>query len=163
MDNWGRVLVPGEWVLCGLTEGDVMTEEQPPGLVRLDDTDLTLARVEDDVRGMTVVSSDGEEIGKVHGLYVDAAERRVRLLDVEHGGLLGLGAEHRLIPVDAVVEVTDERVVIGRTRPEIASAPGYHPDLKEIEPLDNLDELYGYYGMTPFWTPGYRYPRFPYR
>jgi len=113
-----------------------MSEKEPLGLVRLDDTDLTLAKIEDDVRGSMVVGSDGEEIGKVGGLYVDADERRVRLLDVEHGGLLGLGAEHRLIPVDAVAEVTADRVVIGRTRAEIAAAPGYNPDLKSIQAYD---------------------------
>jgi sporulation protein YlmC with PRC-barrel domain len=146
-----------------VAKGGRMRDKEPLGLVRLDDTDLTLAKIDDDVRGATVVGSDGDEIGKVGGLYVDVDERRVRLLDVEHGGLLGLGAAHRLIPVDAVVEVADDRVVIGRTRAEIAAAPGYDPDLKEIEPLDNLDELYGYYGMTPFWAPGYRYPGYPYR
>lgn len=140
-----------------------MTEEQPIGLVRLNDTDLTLARPEDDVRGATVVGSDGEEIGKIGGLVVDETERRVRLLDVESGGLLGLGAEHRLIPVDAVIAVTVDQVTIGRTRAEIAHAPGYDPDLKEHKPFDDLDELYGYYGGTPFWVPGYRYPGFPFR
>jgi sporulation protein YlmC with PRC-barrel domain len=133
------------------------------GLVRIDDTELTLARTEDDVRGATVTGSDGEEIGKVASLYVDEPDRRVRLLDVESGGLLGLGAQHRLIPVDAVVEVSNDRVVIGRTRAEIAAAPGYDPDLKELQPLDDLDDVYGYYGMTPFWVPGYRYPGFPFR
>ncbi|HET6743688.1 MAG TPA: PRC-barrel domain-containing protein [Kribbella sp.] len=140
-----------------------MTENEPLGLVRLDDTDLTVAKPEEDVRGLTVVGSDGEEIGKVHALFVDADERRVRLLDVESGGLLGLGAEHRLIPVDAVVQVSDERVTIGRSRAEIAKAPGYDPDLEELQPADDLNDLYGYYGMTPFWTPGYRYPGFPFR
>lgn len=140
-----------------------MSDKQPLGLVRLDDTVLTLAKAEDDVRGATVVGSDGEEIGKVGGLFVDEDERRVRLLDVESGGLLGLGAEHRLIPVDAVVAVAEDRVVVGQSRTEIANAPGYDPDLKELEPLENLDELYGYYGMTPFWVPGYRYPGFPFR
>lgn len=140
-----------------------MTEKEPLGLVRLDDTDLTLAKTEDDVRGRTVVDSAGEEIGKVRSLFVDADERQVRLLDVESGGLLGIGAEHRLIPVDAVVEVTDDQVTIGRTRSEIAKAPGYDPALTELQPVDDLNDVYGYYGMTPFWTPGYRYPGFPFR
>lgn len=137
-----------------------MTEKETLGLVRLDDTDLTVGNAEDDIRGATVVDSDGAEIGKVRSLFVDAEERRVRLLDVESGGLLGLGAEHRLIPVDAVAEVADGKVTIGRTRAEIARAPGYDPDLREIEPADELNDLYGYYGMTPFWMPGYRYPGF---
>ncbi|NIK58951.1 PRC-barrel domain-containing protein [Kribbella shirazensis] len=140
-----------------------MTEKEPLGLVRLDDSDLMLAKAEDDVRGATVVDSDGTEIGKVSSLFVDADERRVRLLDVAHGGLLGLGAEHRLIPVDAVVEVSEDRVTIGRTRTEIAHAPGYDPELTEFDPTENLEDLYGYYGMTPYWFPGYRYPRFPFR
>ncbi len=79
------------------------------------------------------------------------------------GGVLGLGKEHRLIPVDAVVEVSDDGVVIGRTRAEIAKAPGYDPDLKEAPEPEYFHDLYGYYGMTPFWTPGYRHPGFPFR
>ncbi|MDX2969582.1 PRC-barrel domain-containing protein [Kribbella solani] len=140
-----------------------MTEDVPIGLIRLDDTDLMLAKPEDDVRGTTVVGSDGEEIGKVSTLFIDADERRVRLLDVASGGLLGMGAEHRLIPVDAVVEVTAEQVTIGKTRSEIASAPGYDPDLEEFKPTDDLNSLYGYYGMTPYWAAGYRYPGYPFR
>ncbi|HEY3562280.1 MAG TPA: PRC-barrel domain-containing protein [Kribbella sp.] len=140
-----------------------MSEKEPLGLVRLSDTDLTVANSKDDVRGLTVVDSDGEEIGKVGALFVDADERRVRLLDVESGGLLGLGAEHRLIPVDAVVRVSEDQVTIGRTRAEIAKAPGYDPDLEELQPADDLNDLYGYYGMTPFWVPGYRYPGYPFR
>jgi sporulation protein YlmC with PRC-barrel domain len=140
-----------------------MDAMEPVGLVRLDDTDLVLAKVEDDVRGATVLGSDGEELGKVSSLIVDPDERRVRLLEVASGGLLGMGKEHRLIPVDAVVAVTEDTVTIGRTRAEIAHAPGYDPDLQQAQPLEYFDELYGYYGMSPFWTPGYRYPGFPYR
>ncbi|TWD72011.1 PRC-barrel domain protein [Kribbella amoyensis] len=140
-----------------------MNAVEPVGLVRLDDTDLVLARSEDDVRGVTVTDSGGEEIGKVSSLFVDAEERRVRLVEVASGGLLGLGKEHRLIPVDAIVDVTEEKVVVGRTRDEIAEAPGYDPDLKEAQPPQYYDELYGYYGMSPFWSAGYRSPNYPFR
>ncbi len=140
-----------------------MSELEPVGLVRLDDSDLVLAKAEDDIRGAGVVDSDGEELGKVESLFVDSDERQVRLLEVSSGGVLGFGKEHRLIPVDAVVEVSDDGVVIGRTRAEIAQAPGYDPDLKEAPEPQYFHDLYGYYGMTPFWTPGYRHPGFPFR
>ena len=140
-----------------------MSETEPVGLVRLGDTELVLAKAEEDIRGAGVVDSGGEELGKVESLFIDADERQVRLLEVSSGGLLGFGKEHRLIPVDAVVEVSDDRVVIGRTMAEIAKAPGYDPDLKEAPEPQYFDDLYGYYGTTPFWTPGYRHPGFPFR
>lgn len=140
-----------------------MSETEQIGLVRLDDSDLVLAKAEEDIRGSEVVDSGGEELGKVESLFVDTDERQVRLLEVSSGGVLGLGKEHRLIPVDAVVEVTDDRVTIGRTRAEIAKAPGYDPGLKEAPEPQYYDDLYGYYGMTPFWSPGYRHPGFPFR
>jgi sporulation protein YlmC with PRC-barrel domain len=137
-----------------------MSETMPVGLVRLGDSDLVLAKAEEDIRGAEVVDSAGEELGKVESLFVDVDERQVRLLEVSSGGILGLGKEHRLIPVDAVVKVEEDSVTIGRTRAEIAKAPGYDPDLKQAPPPEYFDDLYG---MTPFWSPGYRHPGFPYR
>jgi hypothetical protein len=51
-------------------------------LVRLDDTDLTLADPADDVRGKSVVDTNGDEVGEVDGLIIDQEERRVRLLQL---------------------------------------------------------------------------------
>ncbi|HEX2133266.1 MAG TPA: PRC-barrel domain-containing protein [Actinophytocola sp.] len=136
-----------------------MTNETAP-LVRLADSDLTLADPADDVRGKSVVDRDGEDIGTVDGLVIDPDERRVRLLEVGSGGFLGLGKQKVLVPVDAVTAV-DEVVGIDKDRAHVAGGPVYDPDLT-LE-RTTVADLYGYYGYTPFWGAGYMHPGFPFR
>lgn len=135
-----------------------MTTDPQATLVRLSDTDLTLASEADDVRGRSVVDRHGEDIGEVDELIIDPDERRVRFVQVAAGGFLGLGEEKRLVPIDAVASVNDV-VRIEKDRAHVAGAPGYDPDL--IQEPNYYEGVYGYYGYTPFWMPGYVYP--PYR
>jgi len=57
-------------------------------LVRLSDTELTIANPAEDIRGRAVVDRDGEDIGEVEDLLIDAQEKRVRMLEVASGGFL---------------------------------------------------------------------------
>ena len=129
--------------------------------VRLDETHFDLADPEIDVRGRRVLDRDGEEIGEVKGLLIDDDERKVRFLDVESGGFLGIGAETRLVPVDVVMNVSDDEVHVDESRERVHAAPAYDPDLVE-QPEDYWGSYYGHYGRTPYWTPGYAYPPYPY-
>ena len=137
--------------------------EHVPSLERLEDTDLTLSNIEDDVRGRKVVDRNGDDVGKVDGLFIDRDERRVRLLEVSSGGFLGIGETKQLVPVDAVISVSEDVVQVEQDREHIARGPGYDPDLARQEPPRYFADIYGYYGAAPYWTPGYMYPRFPYR
>lgn len=130
-------------------------------LVRLSDTGLTLADPEADIRGTTVVDRDGEEVGTVDDLFIDEAERRMRFLEIGSGGFLGIGKEKRLIPVDAVTEI-DEHIHINQERSLIAAGPGYDPELKPIPERPDIEEIYGHYGVIPFWGAGYIYPVYPF-
>lgn len=129
-------------------------------LVRLDDSDLTLANLADDVRGHTVLDRDGQEIGEVDGLLIDRDERRVRLLQVASGGFLGIGKQKILVPVDAVTDV-NENVHIDTDHEHVANGPAYDPELAIDRPTVN--DLYGYYGYLPYWGAGYLYPGYPFR
>ncbi|MEU4428840.1 PRC-barrel domain-containing protein [Actinoplanes sp. NPDC024001] len=122
-------------------------------LMRLGDSDQTLADPADDIRGCTVLDRDGNEIGEVDDLLIDPEHRKVRLLRVEHGGLLGIGATPLFLPVETVERVTDEAVGIDRSRAQVAAAPGYAPELVDRD--KDLANLYGYYGYTPYWAAGY--------
>ncbi len=63
------------------------------GLVRLSDTEFILEDQTQDIRGLDVYDSDGEEIGTVEHLYVDEEENEVRFLDyARSGGRMGPGA-----------------------------------------------------------------------
>jgi sporulation protein YlmC with PRC-barrel domain len=135
----------------GTTEGSTLR--------RLSETDLTISDPQADVRGRKVVDAAGEDIGKVDDLLVDDAETRVRMLLVEHGGFLGIGADHFLVPVDAVTSVTDDEVRIDRERSRLTDTPGYDPAVARRP--DYYGDVYGWWGFDPYWRAGYSYPPYP--
>jgi sporulation protein YlmC with PRC-barrel domain len=128
-------------------------------LVKLSDTNLTLANRAEDIRGRDVLDTAGEDIGKVDDLLIDEQEQKVRFLQVSSGGFLGLGATKFLIPVDAITRMTEDAVYISQARERLAGAPRYDPSLVDER---YLSDVYGYYGYSPYWGPDYRYPGYPY-
>jgi sporulation protein YlmC with PRC-barrel domain len=137
--------------------------EKTATLVRLSDTELTVADAAADIRDRQVVDRDGEEIGEVDDLLIDTPEKRVRFLEVASGGFLGLGKTKFLIPVDAIIRICDDTVYVNQTRQYIAGAPPYDPDLihKDAGEEGYYGDVYRHYGYPPYWDPGYVYPPFP--
>ena len=122
-------------------------------MMRLGDSGQMIADPSQDVRGRKVLDRDGNEIGKVDDLLIDPEQQRVRLLRVQHGGLFGIGATPLFIPAEAVERVTDDEVVIDRSRVQIAEAPQYDPEL--VDETAYFTDLYGYYGYPPYWSAGH--------
>lgn len=129
-------------------------------LSKLSDTAQTVASADEDIRGRTVKDKDGHDIGKVDDLLIDDRERKVRFIQVEAGGFLGLGETKSFIPVDAITRITDHDVSIGQSKEHMAGAPRYDPAL--VADQDYYGNLSGYYGYAPYWDPGYSYPPYPY-
>jgi hypothetical protein len=125
-----------------------MTARQPT-LMRLGDTDQTLAQPDLDIRGRTVRDREGGEIGTVDDL-LDPEEKKVRMLRVAHGGVLGIGATPSFVPVEAVTRVTADEVWVDRSGTEVTQSPRYDPELVDEEPY--FTDVYGYYGYLPYWT-----------
>ena len=121
-------------------------------LVKLSRSDLVIDVPEDDVRGRHVVTVDGEPIGLVDDLLVDARDRKVRFLEVGSGGFLGIGEHKSLIPIEAVAEVDEQQVRVDRSREHVAAAPIYNPHVVPTDPY--LNEIYDHYGYPPPWVPG---------
>ena len=144
--------------------------EKTAKLIRLSDTELTIANPAEDIRGRAAVDRDGEDIGEVEDLLIDAHEKRVRLLEVASGGFLGLGKTKFLLPVEAITRISDDRVHVNQTRQYIAGAPHYDPDLIHWEAGERgyygegayYGDVYHYYGYPPYWAPGAVYPPYPY-
>ena len=135
-------------------------ENQTATLVKLSDSEHMLANAGEDIRGRKVVDRDGEDLGKVADLLIDAEERKVRMLRVEHGGILGIGATASFIPIDAVTGIDDDVVRVGESRDRVTGAPRYDPQLVNTE--EAYEDLYRHYGYTPYWTTGYVYPGYPF-
>lgn len=129
-------------------------------LVKLSETDETVAAGDDDIRGRDVKDKDGEDIGKVSDLLIDERERKVRFIEVASGGFLGIGQDTSFIPVDAITSVTDDDVRIDQTKQFVSGAPAYDPDV--VRERNYYGGVLGYYGYGPFWAADYRYPDFPY-
>lgn len=137
-----------------------MTDTRQTGTLHLlSDSQLTVANPDEDVRGRNVVDRHGEKIGDVDDLLLDDRENRVRFLRVAHGGFLGIGEQHFLVPVDAITRIDADNVHIDRTRSDLGKAPGYSPEL--AEKADYYQGIYGWWGYGPYWAPGYAYPAYP--
>lgn len=138
-----------------------MTDDDNATLYVLGDRGQTVDGSTNDVRGRQVKDKDGEGIGKVADLLVDDREKKVRFLLVESGGFLGFGETKTLLPVDAVTKITEDEVFVDQSREQVASAPGYDPDLVDDRPY--YSNIYNHYGYSPYWAGGYMYPSAMYR
>jgi sporulation protein YlmC with PRC-barrel domain len=121
-------------------------------MIKLGDTDRTIPNPDEDIRGRKVVDRNGEQLGKVTDLLIDDAAMRARFLIVEHGGILGIGATQSFIPVEAVTSIEEEGVQVATDLQTVAGAPVYDPEIA-LEP-QYYENVYGYYGVTPYWTVG---------
>ncbi len=122
----------------------------PIQLLALAEAQVSLADECDDVRGLAVLDANGHRVGEVDDLMVDQAERRARLLVVASGGVLGLGAHRRLVPVEAVARVSDHvrldlaaEMMPSDVEPDATAEPG------------DFESVYQRYGCTPFWEASY--------
>jgi sporulation protein YlmC with PRC-barrel domain len=116
------------------------------GLTRLSDSEFILEDRTQDIRGLDVYDTNGEEIGIVEGLYVDEEERKVRFLDVGAGGFLGLGEKHFLVPVEIVVEVNETGVVVYESRQKVVDSPLFDTSVVPQAPYQR--DIYDYYGYA---------------
>lgn len=129
-------------------------------LVRLSDTNLSLEHAAEDVRGCKVMDAGEEHIGHVDDLMIDDTQKKVRFIVVAAGGFLGIGEKRFWIPVDAVTSIAEEIVHVDTTVDHVKQAPGYDPEIVPSPPY--VQDVYEYYGVTPYWGVGYIYPPFPY-
>ncbi|MBF6594999.1 MAG: PRC-barrel domain-containing protein [Thermaceae bacterium] len=122
------------------------------------ESDYSFENPNDDIRGYTVQDSTGEKIGKIDRLFIDNEAHKVRFIQVGHGGFLGLGREHSLLPVDAIesVDYTDHMAYIQQTREHVGASPAYQPNL--VEKPEYYASIYDYYGYPAYWSTGYIYP-----
>ncbi|MFJ6376174.1 PRC-barrel domain-containing protein [Pseudarthrobacter oxydans] len=139
-----------------------MAQNEPGELVKLEDTGKTVADEREDIRGYAVKAASGEDIGTVEDLLIDLDEEKVRFLIVASGGFLGIGKDKSFIPIDAIKSINEENkdVLLDRSRDQVAGAPGYDPELADVKSF--YEGVYGYYGLSPYWSTGYAHPGYPY-
>src|SRR5689334_1984261 len=98
-------------------------------LDRLSRSGLTAADLEnldEDLAGRTVHDRMGEEIGTVEDELIDPRRLRAPFMLVAWGGLLGIGRQERLIPMELIDRAESEAVYLSCDRDLVTSAPGYN-------------------------------------
>lgn len=130
-----------------------MTGEPNTTLVKLGDSDKTIADRSEDIRGRRVIDKNRQRIGKVDALLLDEQEQKIRFLEVSHGGFLGIERDKSFIPIEAILTITKDEVHINQSAETIAHAPMYDPALANQNHF--FDDTYGHYGILPFWGGSY--------
>ncbi|OLL27612.1 photosystem reaction center subunit H [Burkholderia sp. SRS-W-2-2016] len=105
--------------------------------------------------GTQVISSDGEDVGKISDIMLDVRSGRVAYAVLSEGGFLGMGTNLHAIPWNALTLDTDAkcfRVSIEAQR--IKDDPGFDKD----QWPSMTDSTWGttvhqYYNRDPYWTP----------
>ena len=117
------------------------------------ESDFVPANLEDDLRGKDVYDAEGQRVGSVEDLYIDRREREVRFLEVGAGGFLGIGEKRFLVPVEAVVKVSEEWVAIEPDRTEKVKGPA-PLDTKVAPPPVAADRRAEDYASPPYGDTG---------
>lgn len=77
----------------------------------------------------TVITSDGEDVGKIKDIMLDVRSGRVAYAVLSSGGFLGMGDTLRAIPWNALTLDTDQKVFrVDITADRIKSEPGFDKD-----------------------------------
>jgi sporulation protein YlmC with PRC-barrel domain len=100
------------------------------------------------LRGMDARTTDGEKIGKVKDVYLDAEARHARYLAVKTGWLSGT----HVVPVDDVSYVDEGRdahVVVPYTAQQLKDAPTFGDD-DELTP-ERERAIYDHYQRVGYW------------
>jgi hypothetical protein len=130
-----------------------MTTTMPTrDLDRLSRSGLTAADLEnldDDLSGRTVYDRLGEEIGTVEDVLVDTVQLHAPFVWVSWGGLLGLGKQQRLIPLEAIDRITPEGVYLTCDKELVANGPAYQSDLGGEDAAAHYRQVYDAYGVRP--------------
>src|SRR5262245_58799228 len=100
----------------------------------------------DRLRGLPVHATDGERIGVVEDVYVDAKGGYVRYLALDTGWF---GGRLTVVPVEDARMADDDRLTLPYTASELRAAPTYeaYDDLT----ISREAEVDRHYGLTPYW------------
>lgn len=105
--------------------------------------DFEVADGDPDVRGWSVMSADGQKIGRVDQLLVDTDAMKVRYLDVDmKDGMGGAEDRHTLLPIGYAQLDRDSRTVRATTlrAADCATAPAYGRTPLTHQGADEMDD-----------------------
>jgi len=104
--------------------------------------------------GDKVMSSDGEDVGKIKEIMLDVYTGRIAYAVMSSGGFLGIGDKLLAIPWSALTLDTDRKCFLLSVSSEtVRNAPGFDKDhWPAMADAAWANELHTYYGSSPYWA-----------
>lgn len=106
-----------------------------------------------DVRGRTLMSREGSELGTLKDLVVDCPSGRVAFAAVTFGGVLGIGDKMVLVPWDLFRVNAEGKVYATTLSPEIIKAAPRveHDDWRQLREGTYAPGIYRHFGRDGNW------------
>lgn len=103
--------------------------------------------------GDKVMSSDGDDIGKIKEIMLDVYTGRIAYAVLSSGGFLGIGDKLLAIPWNALTLDTDRKCFLLSVSSEtVKNAPGFDKDhWPTMADATWASQLHDYYGSSPYW------------
>ena len=106
----------------------------------------------DQIKGMTVKSSQGEELGKIQDIVIDT-QGHVPFAVLYHGGYLGMGGKLVAVPFGALAfDAMGKNLVLNATKEKLDSAPAFK--MSDLADQKWAEDTYRSFGQQPYWSEG---------
>lgn len=97
--------------------------------------------------GMEVYGSGGEELGNVHDFIIDSQSGKIAHVVVASGGVLGIGANLRAVPIEAC-NMAPERLTLNVDQNKWEQAPLFtDAQIASLSQEKRAQEIYQFYGQ----------------
>ncbi len=104
----------------------------------------------EELKGMEVVSQEGEELGGIEQITIDKQSGEVQFVTLSRGGILGIGSEKVAVPLSAF-EFRDDQARLTVDQSKLENVP---QQTAEATDSDYLRDLETHYGVAPAWGKG---------
>lgn len=103
--------------------------------------------------GDKILSTDGEEVGKVKTIMLDVQTGRIAYVVMSSGGFLGIGDKLMAIPWNALtLDTTRKCLLLALSSERVKNAPGFDKDhWPAMADRTWATSLHQYYGREPYW------------
>jgi sporulation protein YlmC with PRC-barrel domain len=103
--------------------------------------------------GNKVLSSEGDDVGKVKDIMLDVRSGRIAYAVLSSGGFLGMGDKLLAIPWDALTLDAERKCFqLGMSSESIRNAPGFDKDhWPSMADQTWATSVHQFYGSEPYW------------
>lgn len=105
------------------------------------------------ITGTKVYNRQGEHLGDIKDIMLNANSGEVAYCVLSFGGFLGLGDKYFAIPYEAfTVDQKDEKFILNVDKEQLKDAPGFDKNnWPKSSDTSFLDRVYNHYGYEQNW------------